>query len=426
MKRKIIIVSCVLVVVILLLLFFVYPQYKLSKKYADAINLYISGNYIEAINGFKDLETYKDSVEWIKKSEVSLAEQYVNENKFNEAIKIYESYQMQDDINETLYRKAGNLMELGDYEEAVKVFDGIQDYEGVKEQINECNYLIAESFYKDKNYSKAIDVFQELGDYKKSFDYFKNCCKQLKFEKFDFDAFRNDFFGSDLSNEELQKEIEEILSRDFYRVWYRENTDEQLNINSETITDKPYGILSYKCIYDRTLTTVIQYYYFEQPNEIHTCSFMQDENYITVTDEMIFGMEFDNRKYFSVNSEMKNSLDSQLIYEQEQSKKEDVLMAIYSDIKSQVEFDLGNKNKLEEIANPLTFYFPSYAEVMKIEGNGIVEFKFNISYKGSWGSLLGDFDTSKSEYYMVDAYYNVDYNTCTYSKININYMQIYQ
>ena len=172
MRSKIIIVSVALLMIAIAFVFLLYPQYRLSKRYDNAVDLYTSGNYIEAISGFRDLNSYKDATEWIKKCELSLAEQYVNENKFDEAIKIYETYQLQDDINRVLYKKASNLMAIEDYEKAIEVFVGIRDYDDVEEQVKECNYCIAELFYKEKNYSKSMKIFQELGDYKKASDYF--------------------------------------------------------------------------------------------------------------------------------------------------------------------------------------------------------------------------------------------------------------
>lgn len=68
------------------------------------------------------------------------------------------------------YDKAKDLMNSGDYQEAIEIFTDLGDYEDSAEMIKECRYLDAQQMISDGKYDEAIAAFEALGDYKESRD----------------------------------------------------------------------------------------------------------------------------------------------------------------------------------------------------------------------------------------------------------------
>ena len=75
----------------------------------------------------------------------------------------------------TDYKNAVTLMNEGEYEQAVKIFEGLSDYKDSKENISECNYQLGCKEVENHNYSAASDIFSSLGDYKDSSLLYKQC-----------------------------------------------------------------------------------------------------------------------------------------------------------------------------------------------------------------------------------------------------------
>ncbi len=63
------------------------------------------------------------------------------------------------------YKKAMNLYNNGQYEEAASIFEDISDYENSSEMISACTYAQANELLTNKNYVEAIELFDSIPDY---------------------------------------------------------------------------------------------------------------------------------------------------------------------------------------------------------------------------------------------------------------------
>ena len=95
-------------------------------------------------------------------------------------------------IPNSQYNDAIALMDDGEYEEAIYLFESLNNYKDSVEKISECNMLFAEKKYDnactliDNNqYSEAVVIFRSLGEYKDSAEKVGLCEEKIieKFEK---------------------------------------------------------------------------------------------------------------------------------------------------------------------------------------------------------------------------------------------------
>ncbi len=73
------------------------------------------------------------------------------------------------------YNSAVKLMELGQYEEAIKAFEALEEYKDSKEQTINCKYYQAKALMDEEKYAEAITAFKALGEYKDAVDQIKKC-----------------------------------------------------------------------------------------------------------------------------------------------------------------------------------------------------------------------------------------------------------
>ena len=66
------------------------------------------------------------------------------------------------------YRQAVGMMEKGQYEEAIKEFEGMDDYLNSETLLIECKYLFAKKTQLQAKYVKASQMFAEISEYKDS------------------------------------------------------------------------------------------------------------------------------------------------------------------------------------------------------------------------------------------------------------------
>lgn len=66
------------------------------------------------------------------------------------------------------YCQAVNMMENGQYEDAIIEFEGMGDYLKSEEMLTESKYLLAKRTQTEAQYVKASEMFKELGEYKDS------------------------------------------------------------------------------------------------------------------------------------------------------------------------------------------------------------------------------------------------------------------
>lgn len=125
--------------------------------YSNALNLLNEKNYIEAINNFIQIETYKDSKKKLTEAKYYLAVAYYDEKNYNSAKKIFvelddyldsQLYLAQIDLKniqnsqKVIYEKAYSHFQSKEYETALELFKTIADYTDVQNLIKECQLQI--------------------------------------------------------------------------------------------------------------------------------------------------------------------------------------------------------------------------------------------------------------------------------------------
>ena len=164
-----------------------------AKAYAAAASLMASEKYEEAIEAFKALNGYSDSVTKISECNTAILEReyqkalkLMNEEKYEESIKAFRALNGYSDsatkisecktaILEREYRKALKLMTEEKYEESIKTFEALNGYSDSTTKISECKTAILEREYQkatrlmeDEKYEEAITTFYALKNYKDS------------------------------------------------------------------------------------------------------------------------------------------------------------------------------------------------------------------------------------------------------------------
>ena len=77
--------------------------------------------------------------------------------------------------NEKNYNEAIEQMNKGNYDDAIDLFQKLDDYESSQAKLTESKYLKAKSYLADERYTDAKDIFEELGDYQDSVDFVQAC-----------------------------------------------------------------------------------------------------------------------------------------------------------------------------------------------------------------------------------------------------------
>jgi len=73
------------------------------------------------------------------------------------------------------YKKATELYEGGNYEEAVSIFQELGDYENSVDMVTACKYQMALAAINDGDYDAALSMLEELGDYEDSVSLAADC-----------------------------------------------------------------------------------------------------------------------------------------------------------------------------------------------------------------------------------------------------------
>jgi len=182
------------------------------------------------------------------------------------------------------YNKATELMQNGDYVQALELFEHLEDYKDSADQALACRYAIASNYYEKNYYDEALQLFTSLGDYQDSSNMVKECqlciaSAMLDEEKYDeavailepIKSFKN-------ADTLLQKANKQIMLRDYADV-FEALEQSAWFCNGGTIN-------SSDCItFDNGWATVI--HYFVDGNGIHkdspaSCSVSVNESAIVL------------------------------------------------------------------------------------------------------------------------------------------------
>lgn len=147
-----------------------------ESTYNEAIGLMSAEKYDEAILIFTELGGYKDSAEMIAQCQIAIrdnmlenAKQLIEKGNYYDAIDVLEKLGEHGDSKEQLkiaqYGYANSLFNDGKYNDAAKIFKGLGNYENSIELFNQSQYAYALSLMNSQSYDAAIALFDELSNY---------------------------------------------------------------------------------------------------------------------------------------------------------------------------------------------------------------------------------------------------------------------
>lgn len=204
MKKKKIIVS---IAILILCLCYIVAAYKARKQndnmYANAKELLDIENYEDAIPILEDLGEYKDAKEILEdtreKAEIeqtyNLGNEYIEGEQYLKAIEQFENVIDYKDsankVKEASYYLALDYMNMGENDKAKEYFIKADGYEESEFCLSKLEILNAEKAkkniyeqavqkYNDGAYDDAIELFELIEDYKDSKEYIKECNLCLK------------------------------------------------------------------------------------------------------------------------------------------------------------------------------------------------------------------------------------------------------
>ena len=157
-------------------------------KYYDAVSKEKAGEFDAAIALFTELGTFSNSAEWLTETQTAkayaTAVSLMASEKYEEAVETFKALNGYSDsvtkinecnaaILEREYQKALKLMTSEKYEEAIAVFKKLSGYRDSDAQITECSYLRAEELRKSGKYDEAYAIYLTIQEYKNVSEIFK-------------------------------------------------------------------------------------------------------------------------------------------------------------------------------------------------------------------------------------------------------------
>ena len=144
--------------------------------YNEAIGLMSAQKYDDAISIFTELGGYKASTEMIAQCQTAIrdnmlenAKQLIEKGNYYDAIDVLEKLGEHGDSKEQLkiaqYGYANNLFNDGKYNDAATIFKDLGTYENSIEMFNQSQYAYALSLMNAQSYDAAIALFDELSNY---------------------------------------------------------------------------------------------------------------------------------------------------------------------------------------------------------------------------------------------------------------------
>lgn len=201
-KKKIIFISAISSCITILTVFVVYALINFiipNVKYSDAEKEFASGNYEVAVDKFESLKDYKDSEEKLIESKYFWACEKYGDNLYAEAQKVFIEIDSYKDSSEFLkkcenyinYNKAKELYTKGDYRSARMLLEslpsGFEDAEEILSKMKRIKaderrekYKEAKVLIDEKQYAKAYDILSSLNAYRDEFPKLYALLKKVK------------------------------------------------------------------------------------------------------------------------------------------------------------------------------------------------------------------------------------------------------
>ena len=190
-KKPLIIVGGIVIgIAIVILSVFLIISFNRQNEYNNAVEMYNENNFEQAVVVFSELNTYKDSQQYLDKCYMGLGDVVLEEKNFENARAEYNKINDSNLKTETLmkcdYSEAEQMFQDKKYKEALSVFEALGEYGDSAAYVEKCSYSYAEQLFKEQKYKEALSAFEALGAYSDSIAYVEKCKVEIKFSKFDF------------------------------------------------------------------------------------------------------------------------------------------------------------------------------------------------------------------------------------------------
>ena len=160
-----------------------------SSKYKEAEVFLNDKEYLNAIEIYEELGSYKDCADKSVLARYLLASSHLENKEYKKA---YENFllitQYEDGLdkrNESGYAYAQQLMDRNNYEDASIILEVIKDYKNSAEILNQCMLNIAEQLYDTKDYYGVITLFEQKGPFGEETELYRAACYYYALEKSD-------------------------------------------------------------------------------------------------------------------------------------------------------------------------------------------------------------------------------------------------
>lgn len=166
------------------------------ENYKQAEQYFKDGNSQKAVEIYRELGAYKDAKEKADKIVIYIeAEELLENGEYDEAIKKWESLSgfgnSTEKIKQANYELAIKYMEKNDYDRAKEYFSKADGYEKSElylaeleiktaEQTKEKIYREAVNLYEKEEYEEALEYFEMVPDYGQSSEYMEKCRKIIQ------------------------------------------------------------------------------------------------------------------------------------------------------------------------------------------------------------------------------------------------------
>lgn len=148
------------------------PAIKKQNAYKEAVSCYTNGQYEQAQEQFESLGDYKDCKQKAIDACIGRAEQFLNEQDFDNAREILKTVEKSDTVknmeNQCDYKEAEMLVKKEEYEGAYKIFEKL-----VEKQYKDSDVLAKETLPKaaKATYEEIIETYKNTEAYRESGSY---------------------------------------------------------------------------------------------------------------------------------------------------------------------------------------------------------------------------------------------------------------
>lgn len=233
-----------------------------KNNYNNAIEFYNQEDWENAYTAFTELGNYKSSKFYSKYSEAMtklLNKDYDGAKADFELLLDYQEYftvSIQDAVYNCDYQKAINEYTNRNYEEAMKIFATISDYDDATTYYYKCGYEIADTYYENGEYDKALDAFFKVKAYEDSNERLSELADTIYSEamnNYESGKYTEASEGFKFLSKYNYKESNSMISQCNYREGLNKyndgNYEEARNLFSQVLTYKDSNAMYKECTY---------------------------------------------------------------------------------------------------------------------------------------------------------------------------------